>query len=150
MVRVATILGTFLATATSRLVETISTTQLLSRDDGLEQYCHNHLLNGVQLKNGEELVVTMRLEDGLGCRIDWIYKMRWEDNVGAGPVDISHDKCVEEFEKFLSNTKCPDSQIKIIMPGKHSVGIENKSGATLWVETRQRKYDKNPIQCNYD
>ncbi|EOA81090.1 uncharacterized protein SETTUDRAFT_158042 [Exserohilum turcica Et28A] len=169
MVHVVPVLGTFLATAALTLAKALSTPHLFSRDDvdiscafprhnptqdfyrrGLEQYCHNYFLNGVQLKNGEELVVTMTLEDGVGCRIDWIYKMRWEDKKGADPVDISHSKCVEEFEKFLSDTTCPDGQIKIIMPGKHDVSIENKPGAILWVETRQRKYDKNPTQCRYD
>lgn len=63
--------------------------------------CHNYVLNCIKIKNEEELVLTITLEDRVDHHIDWIYKMRWDDGVGVDLVEHSHSMCIAEFRKFF-------------------------------------------------
>jgi hypothetical protein len=117
---------------------------------GVSQYCDKYVQNGVSLGNRNDLVSTITLKDTYGCPIDWVYKMWWEDNTSVGPVDISHDMCINKFHDFVDDSTCPDGLVKFMVSGRYSIEFENKLGSKLWIETRQRADDKFPTICKHD
>lgn len=168
MTRIVAVLGTLLATLRLTPTNALATAPLLRRaemnlscvfteflpteeqyEQGFKQYCHNFVLNGVKLNDKEELVVTMKLKDSSGCFIMWIYKMRWEDYAATGPIEISHDMCVAEFQKFVGEHACTNGMTKVTRNGMHVITIEGRLGSKLLVEQRQRADYKYPNDCEY-
>jgi hypothetical protein len=76
--------------------------------------------------------------------------MRWEDDADAGPVDISHDTCMDKFHDLVDDSTCPNGLTKLMEDGKYWIEFGNKRGSKLCVETRQRANDKFPSNCKYD
>ena len=168
MVHMPFYLGMFLAASTPTLASISSTVPVLSHREnlascyfgghrptakaftqGLAQYCNNHVGHGIRLKDREELVVTMILEDSKGCPISWIYKMWWEDNADNGSIDISQDLCQDNFDAFVDKEDCTNGEKKFVVGGKINHGVPGKPNSKLWFETRQRKDDVYPQTCNY-
>jgi hypothetical protein len=114
---------------------------------GVAQYCNNHVHDGISLDNRHELVVTMTLKDAADCPISWIYKMRWEDDAGVGPISISHDMCVRKFQAFVDDSTCTNGQKKYVVGENYWIEFGDKQGSRLYFETRQRVDDKYPQNC---
>jgi hypothetical protein len=170
MILMITVLNLLLATVSSTHAKPLSTMPLLSRRDdvnpfcyfgghrpteetylqGVAQHCDTYVHDGISLENRNDFVSTVTLKDTNDCPIDWIYKMRWEDDAGTGPVDISHDMCVKKFHDFVDDSMCPNGLTKFMEGGKYWIEFEDKRGSKLWVETRQRAYDKFPSNCKYN
>jgi hypothetical protein len=169
MISMDTVLGLLLATVSPITAKPLATKPLLSpRNDvnsfcyfgghrpteetylqGVSQYCDKYVHSGVSLGNGNELVSTITLKDTYDCPIDWIYKMSWDDEGSVGALDVGHDMCMTKFHDFVDDSTCPNGLAKFVVGGKHWIEFENKPGSKLWVETRQRNYDKYPTSCKY-
>jgi hypothetical protein len=169
MIYMVTILSVLLATASSTLAKPLSTIALLSRRDdvnsfcyfsghqpteetylqGVAQYCDKYIHDGIHLDNQNELVATMTLKDTSDCPIDWIYKLRWEDDARFGPIGISHDMCMDKFREIVDDSTCPSGLKKFMIGKKYWIEFGDKRGSKLWIETRRRADDKYPENCKY-
>ncbi|RAR15503.1 hypothetical protein DDE83_001144 [Stemphylium lycopersici] len=115
---------------------------------GVAQYCNHYVRNGIRLEDKVDLVATITLKDTYDCPISWIYKIRWVDDAGFGPVDISNDMCVSKFHDVVDDSTCMDGQKKFMFGKKYWIEFGNKRGSKLWIETRQRNYDEFPKKCS--
>ena len=122
---------------------------------GVTQYCNNHFKQGVTLKDKDEVVVTIDLRDKSDSKVQWIYKIRWEDDssMGEGPIEINQATCLAKFRVWaedemridLAPANCMDGDTKLIMGGKYVAGGSslvknlNRPGSKLWIETRQKR-----------
>jgi hypothetical protein len=168
MMHVLTVLSILLATVSSSPAKPLSTIPLLHRDDanpfcyggghrpseetylqGVAQYCDTYVHDSISLGE-DDLVASMMLKDTNDCPLWWIYKMRWEDDAGIGPVGISHDMCMNKFHDFVDDSTCQNGVPKFMIGGKYSVDFGAKSGSKLsrlLIETRQQAYDRLPKTC---
>ncbi|PZD22536.1 hypothetical protein A1F96_11051 [Pyrenophora tritici-repentis] len=168
MMHAGTVLGVLFAMVASTPAQPLSVMPLFSRRDvnpfcyfgghqpteetylqGVAQYCNNYVHDSIRLENRVDLIVTMTLKDTSDCPISWIYKIRWEDDAGFGPVDISHDMCVRKFHDVVDDSTCMDGMKKFMFGRKYWTEFGDKRGSKLWIETRQREGDKFPKNCRY-
>jgi hypothetical protein len=162
MIRMVAVLNMLLATVSCIPAKPLSTMPLPSRRDdsnefcyfgghrptenyyrqGVAQYCDNYVHDGTSLRDTEKLVVTITLKDPFNSPIEWFYKMWWADDADNGPVEISHDMCVNNFHSFITDSTCPNGLVKFIKGGKYWIEIGDKKPgdkrSKLWIETGHR------------
>ncbi|RYN16020.1 hypothetical protein AA0117_g13462 [Alternaria alternata] len=150
MMRAAIVLSMLLAGGASIPTQPLSTMSSLSRRgvnplcyfaghqpteetylQGVAQYCNHYVHNGIRLEDKVDLVATITLKDTYDCPISWIYKIRWVDDAGFGPVDISNDMCVSKFHEVVDDSTCMDGQKKFMFGKKYWIEFGNKRGSKL-------------------
>lgn len=153
MLHIAIAIHVFLAAATITSAKPFPAASRLSRRDtnpfcyfgghqpteetylqGVTQYCDNHVQDGISLGNKHEIVAVIPLKDLADRPVRWVYKMRWEDDAGFGPIGISHDMCVRHFHDFVDDSTCKDGLRKFVVGDNYWIYFENKRGSRLYFE----------------